>query len=168
MKKLRCGLLGATGLAGQQFVSALKNHPWFELTAIAASPRSAGKTYSDALKAPNGMMGWLLPETIPSHIAEMTVQAGDTLSPDGLDVIFSAVESDVAIELEPRLARAIPVISAASAFRYEKDVPLLIPPINAGACLVARAAAKRPRVARLHRPNSQLHDDGAGDGARSA
>lgn len=132
MKKLRCGLLGATGLAGQQFVSALKNHPWFELTAIAVSPRNAGKTYSDALKAPNGMMGWLLPETIPSHIAEMTVQAGDTLSPDGLDVIFSAVESDVAIELEPRLARAIPVISAASAFRYEKDVPLLIPPINAG------------------------------------
>ena len=59
--KLRCGLIGATGLAGQQFISALQDHPFFRLTALAASPRSAGKSYADALKAPNGMMAGFSP-----------------------------------------------------------------------------------------------------------
>ncbi len=131
MKKLRCALLGATGLAGQQFVCALNNHPWFELTGLAASPRSAGKSYRDALKAPNGMLGWFLSEQIPSNIAQMQVIAGSELRGSDYDLVFSAVESDVAIELEPKLAKDVPVVSAASAFRYENDVPLLIPPINA-------------------------------------
>ena len=130
MKKLRCALLGATGLAGQQFVSALKHHPWFELTQVAASPRSAGKTYREALKAPNGMMGWFLSEPLPEAIGEMTVIAGAALHGADYDLVFSAVESEVAQVLEPKLAADVPVVSAASAFRYEKDVPLLIPPIN--------------------------------------
>ncbi|MBL9037999.1 MAG: aspartate-semialdehyde dehydrogenase [Archangium sp.] len=130
MTKLRVGLLGATGLAGQQFVSALNGHPWFELTGLAASPRSAGKTYVEALKAPNGMTGWFLAEQIPQRIAEMKVVAGDALRATDFDLVFSAVESDVAKELEPKLAKDIPVVSAASAFRYEADVPLLIPPVN--------------------------------------
>ncbi len=131
MKKLRCALLGATGLAGQQFVSALKNHPWFELTGLAASPRSAGKTYIEALKAPNGMLGWFLSEPIPPALAQLKIIAGDQLKGSDYDLVFSAVESDVASELEPALAKDVPVVSAASAFRYENDVPLLIPPINA-------------------------------------
>ncbi len=131
MKKLRCALLGATGLAGQQFVSALKQHPWFELVAVAASPRNAGKTYRDALKGANGMLGWFLSEPIPEAVAGMTVIAGDQLRGGDYDLVFSAVESDVAKELEPKLAREVPVVSAASAFRYENDVPLLIPPVNA-------------------------------------
>lgn len=144
MKKLRCVLVGATGLAGQQFVSALKDHPWFELTGLAASPRNAGKTYAEALKAPNGMMGWFLTEPLPERIAQMTVQSGAEVKGGDYDVAFSAVESDVAIELEPRLAKDIPVISAASAFRMEPDVPLIIPPVNADhSSLVAEHKKKR-------------------------
>src|SRR5687768_8794169 len=120
--KLRCGLIGATGLAGQQFISALQNHPFFTLTALAASPRSAGKSYADALKAPYGMMGWFLTEQLPTEIAKMTVIAGSDLTSRDLDLVFSAVEADVARELEPKLAKDLPVISAASAFRYDDDV----------------------------------------------
>lgn len=131
MKKLRCALIGATGLAGQQFVSALVNHPWFELTGLAASPRNVGKSYLEALRAPNGMLGWFLSEPLPPHIAQMKIQAGDALNPADYDLVFSAVESDVALQLEPLYAKSLPVISAASAFRYADDVPLLIPPVNA-------------------------------------
>lgn len=131
MKKLRCALVGATGLAGQQFIAALENHPWFEITGLAASPRNAGKSYADALKAPNGMMGWFLQGNVPEKFAKMTVKAGNDLNPADFDLLFSAVESDVAKELEPKYAKDIPVISAASAFRYDDDVPLIIPPVNA-------------------------------------
>ncbi len=130
MKKLRVAVIGATGLAGQQFISALVNHPWFELAVLAASPRSAGKCYVDALKAPNGMVGWFLTEPLPAHVAGMTVVAGDAIDVSQVDLIFSAVEADVARELEPKYAKTTPVVSAASAFRYEDDVPLLIPPVN--------------------------------------
>jgi aspartate-semialdehyde dehydrogenase len=143
MTRLRCGLIGATGLAGQQFVSALSNHPLFELTALAASPRSAGKSYADALKAPNGMMGWFLTEPLALEIGRMRVVAGSELSADALDLVFSAVESDVAKELEPKLARDVPVISAASAFRYDDDVPLIIPPVNADHSALIREQQKK-------------------------
>ena len=129
--KLRCVLIGATGLAGQQFVSALENHPWFEITGLAASPRNAGKTYVEALKSPNGMMGWFLAEQVPSRLASMVLMSTDQIKTSDFDVVFSAVESDVAKELEPRLAKDLPVISLASAYRYDDDVPVLIPPVNA-------------------------------------
>ncbi|MGE6759630.1 aspartate-semialdehyde dehydrogenase [Corallococcus interemptor] len=131
MAKLRAVLIGATGLAGQQFIAALKDHPFIELTGLAASPRSAGKTYADALRASNGMLAWFVPEPLPEAIARMTVVSGDAVQAKDYDIAFSAVEADVAREIEPRLARDIPVFSAASAFRYEADVPLLIPPVNA-------------------------------------
>jgi aspartate-semialdehyde dehydrogenase len=131
MSKLRSVIIGATGLAGQQFIAALKNHPYFEVTGLAASPRSAGKTYAEALKSQNGMLAWFVPEPLPAEIAKMRVQNGAEVNASQFDVAFSAVESDVAQKLEPALARDIPVISAASAFRYEEDVPLLIPPVNA-------------------------------------
>lgn len=144
MKKLRCALVGATGLAGQQFISALKDHPWFELTHLAASPRSAGKSYLDALRAASGMVGWFLAEPLPAAIAKMTVQAGAELRGADFDLAFSAVEADVARELEPNLARDVPVISAASAFRYDQDVPLLIPPVNADhASMIAEQRKQR-------------------------
>ncbi|MCL2626992.1 MAG: aspartate-semialdehyde dehydrogenase [Cystobacterineae bacterium] len=131
MKKLRCALLGATGLAGQQFVAALASHPWFELTGLAASTRSAGKHYMEALRRPNGMSGWFLSEPLPSRIASMPVVAGDALDVGLFDIVFSAVAADVALALEPVYAQRLPVISTASAFRYGDDVPLLLPPINA-------------------------------------
>ncbi|RKG69745.1 aspartate-semialdehyde dehydrogenase [Corallococcus sp. CA054B] len=131
MAKLRAVLIGATGLAGQQFIAALKDHPFIELTGLAASPRSAGKTYADALRASNGMLAWFVPEPLPESIARMTVVSGEAVQAKDYDIAFSAVEADVAREIEPRLARDIPVFSAASAFRYDADVPLLIPPVNA-------------------------------------
>jgi len=125
MAKLRALLVGATGIAGQQFVSALRDHPWFEIGAIAASPRNANKRYDEAVAG-----SWFLPEPIPSDVAAMRLQDPGA-PPRGVDLVFSAVESDVAKELEPRLAAELPVVSAASLFRMEPDVPLLIPPVNA-------------------------------------
>jgi aspartate-semialdehyde dehydrogenase len=141
--KLRAVLIGATGLAGQQFISALKSHPQLELTGLAASPRSAGKSYEDALRAANGMLGWFLPEPLPPELARMRVQSGAEVRAEDYDIAFSAVEADVARELEPRLAQAIAVVSAASAFRYEEDVPLLIPPVNADHAPLIHAQKKR-------------------------
>ena len=137
MAKLRALLVGATGIAGQQFVSALRDHPWFEIGAIAASPRNAGKRYDEAVAG-----AWFLPEAIPAEVAAMRLQ--DPGAPArGVDLVFSAVESDVARELEPRLAAELPVVSAASTFRMEADVPLLIPPVNAPhAGLVAAQRAR--------------------------
>ena len=143
MKKLRCVVIGATGLAGQQFLSALQAHPWFSVTGLAASPRNAGKTYADALKAPNGMMGWFLTERLSPDFAAMKVIAGDDVKAQDFDLAFSAVESDVAKDLEPRLASDLPVVSAASAFRYDDDVPLLIPPVNADHVELIRAQRKQ-------------------------
>jgi aspartate-semialdehyde dehydrogenase len=143
MAKLRAVLIGATGLAGQQFIAALKDHPYIELTGLAASPRSAGKAYVEALRTANGMTAWFVPEALPEAIARMKVVNGDELQARDYDIAFSAVESDVAKELEPRLARDIPVFSAASAFRYEADVPLLIPPVNASHSPLVREQQKR-------------------------
>ena len=137
MAKLRALLVGATGIAGQQFVSALRDHPWFEIGAIAASPRNAGKRYDEAVGG-----AWFLGEPIPPEVAAMRLL--DPGAPArGVDLVFSAVESDVAKELEPRLAAEIPVVSLASLFRMEPDVPLLLPPINAGH--VGLVAAQRAR-----------------------
>ncbi|HZJ55350.1 MAG TPA: aspartate-semialdehyde dehydrogenase [Myxococcaceae bacterium] len=137
MAKLRALLVGATGIAGQQFVSALRDHPWFEIGTVAASPRNAGKRYDEAVAG-----GWFLPEPIPPEVASMRLQDPGA-PPRGVDLVFSAVESDVARELEPRLAAELPVVSAASTFRMEPDVPLLIPPVNAAhAGLVATQRAR--------------------------
>jgi aspartate-semialdehyde dehydrogenase len=143
MAKLRAVLIGATGLAGQQFIAALKDHPFIELTGLAASPRSAGKPYAQALRSPNGMTGWFVPEPLPEEIAGMKVVNGDEVLAKDYDLAFSAVEADVAREVEPRLARDIPVFSAASAFRYEADVPLLIPPVNAAHAPLVREQQRR-------------------------
>src|SRR5262249_30206798 len=137
MAKLRALLVGATGIAGQQFVSALRDHPWFEIGAIAASPRNAGKRYDEAVASAS-----FPPEAIPSVVAALRLLAPGA-PPRGVDLVFSAVESDVARELEPRLAAELPVISAASTFRMEPDVPLLIPPVNAAH--VGMLAAQRAR-----------------------
>ena len=153
MAKLRSCIVGATGLAGQQLIAALSSHPTLEVAGLAASPRSAGKTYEEALKSPSGMMGWLLPEPLPKAVGGMKVQNGAEVSGKDYDLVFSAVEADVARELEPKLAKDVPVFSTASAFRYEEDVPLLIPPVNAShAQLVVEqrhAAFERNRHAHL-------------------
>jgi len=139
MAKLRAVLFGATGLAGQQFISALDGHPWFELTAAAASPRNAGRRLVDVLAG--GV--WHLGEPIPAAASELTLLDPAAVHPEEYNLAFSAVEADVARELEPRLARTIPVFSTASAFRMENDVPLLLPPVNGGHLGLVRAQRSR-------------------------
>lgn len=127
---LRVGVLGATGLAGQQFLAALANHPWFELVKVAASERSAGKRYADAITTPGGQSRWYVSEPLDQRFADLVVEDASKMSTDGLDLVFSAVESGPAKTLEPRFAAEMPVVSTASAFRYEPDVPVFLPGVN--------------------------------------
>jgi aspartate-semialdehyde dehydrogenase len=127
MERRNVGILGATGMVGQRFIQLLVNHPWFNITWLAASDRSAGKTYAEACR-------WKLDTPLPKHIGEMVVQPN---TPEGANgelpkIIFAALDSDIAKELEPRFAAAgCAVISNSSAFRMTPDVPLVVPEVNA-------------------------------------
>ena len=130
MRKIKVAVVGATGVAGQQFLASLASHPFFEVVALAASARSAGKAYAEALTSDTGARQWFDAEPLAPAFARMKVQDAGRLDPSGFDLVFAAVESDAARELEPRFAQAVPVISTASAFRYEDDVPIFIPGVN--------------------------------------
>jgi aspartate-semialdehyde dehydrogenase len=143
METKRVAVVGATGLAGQQFLAALGEHPWFEVTVLAASARSAGKKYIDAIRAANGAVQWFTPEPLPERFREMTVQNAGELDAGAVDLIFTAIESEPARELEPRYAQTTPVISTASAFRSEEDVPILIPGVNLEHAELLRAQQQR-------------------------
>jgi aspartate-semialdehyde dehydrogenase len=128
MERRRVGILGATGMVGQRFIQLLHNHPWFEITWLAASDRSAGKAYGEACK-------WKLEAPLPAKIAAMTVQPNVPELCEGElpKIIFAALDADIARELEPKFAAAgCAVISNSSAFRMVKDVPLVVPEVNAG------------------------------------
>ena len=130
MKK-KVAIIGVTGSVGQEFVLSLENHPWFEVTQIAASERSAGKKYAEAIRDPNsGIVSWEVHGEIPEYIKEMTVKNIDEINASQLDLVFSAVESGAARDIETKFAKDLPVISTSSAYRYEEDVPILIPGIN--------------------------------------
>jgi len=122
----KVAILGATGAVGQRFIEMLKNHPWFEISVLAASERSAGKRYREAC-------AWKMESNMPSDIGEMTVantnlksvcEAGD------IDFVFSALPGDLAGPIEEEFATEYPVLSKAAAHRLEDDVPLLIPEAN--------------------------------------
>lgn len=130
MKK-RVAVVGATGITGQQFLVALYNHPWFEVSLLAASERSAGKSYGEAIRdAKTGARRWWCQGEPPLSALSLPVFAASSLDLSGIDLVFSAVEADVAREVEPFYAKTTPVISTASAFRYEPDVPVFIPGVN--------------------------------------
>ena len=132
---LKVAVIGATGAVGQEFVIALKKHPWFELVQIASSERSAGKKYIDALRDPNtSLLKWHNKEKVPEEVREMVVNRVDEIDPKKLDLIFTALESEDSKVIEPQMASHVPVISTAAAFRYEDDVPILIPGINDEHC----------------------------------
>jgi len=127
MERRQVGILGATGMVGQRFIQLLHNHPWFEITWLAASDRSAGKTFGDACK-------WKLDTPLPAKIAAMTVQPNVPELCEGKlpKIIFAALDADIARELEPKFAAAgCAVISNSSAFRMAADVPLVVPEVNA-------------------------------------
>lgn len=129
MKK-KVAVIGATGIAGQQFLAALPEHPELEITVLAASARSAGKSYLDALREPSGAIGWWCDEELPNEYAKMPVIDGEAFDARTVDIVFTATESDAAKILEPMYAQTTPVVSTASAFRYFDDVPILIPGVN--------------------------------------
>jgi aspartate-semialdehyde dehydrogenase len=123
-KRRQIGILGATGMVGQRFIQLLENHPWFEVAWLAASDRSSGKRYGDAVR-------WKLDTQLPQHIADMPVSPAE---PKGAPrIIFAALDADIAREMEPKFAAAgCAVVSNSSAFRMHPDVPLVIPEVNAG------------------------------------
>lgn len=130
MNKKRVAVIGATGLAGQQFLAALPGHSQFEVVALAASSRSAGKSYLEAIKEPSGMVGWWCDEPLDEGYASLRVQNAEDFDPTTVDLVFTAVESDAAKSLEPRYAATTPVVSTASAFRYFDDTPVFVPGVN--------------------------------------
>ncbi|MGB8885757.1 MAG: aspartate-semialdehyde dehydrogenase [Candidatus Korobacteraceae bacterium] len=122
-QKIPIGILGATGVVGQRFIQLLENHPWFEVAWLAASDRSAGQVYGEAVR-------WRLKTPIPDRVRKMMVS---NAAPDGVPrVIFAALDAGIARELEPQFAAAgCAVVSNSSAFRMQPDVPLVIPEVNA-------------------------------------
>jgi aspartate-semialdehyde dehydrogenase len=123
MKKIEVGVLGATGMVGQHFVKFLQNHPWFELTWVGASDRSAGKKYSEATQ-------WRLEGAMPEKIAGLMVQ--ECAPGNAPRLVFSATDASVATEIERAFAQAgHVVVSNSRNHRMDSDVPLLVPEVNA-------------------------------------
>lgn len=131
MNKIKVGILGATGMVGQRFITLLENHPWFEVSCVAASPNSAGKTYEEAVKG-----RWKIEAKMPNSVKKMIVKRVeediDEICKE-VDFVFSALEMDKQKirEIEEVYAsRGIPVVSNNSAHRWTEDVPMIIPEIN--------------------------------------
>ena len=142
-QKLRVGILGATGMVGQRFISLLENHPWFKLTALAASARSAGKTYEDAVGS-----RWLMKTPMPEAVKKMVVLDASKVEEVAaqVDFVFCAVnmKKDEIKALEEAYAKAeCPVVSNNSAHRMTPDVPMVVPEINADHLEIIPAQRKR-------------------------
>ena len=130
MEKLKCGVLGATGMVGQRFITLLDNHLWFDVVAVAASPRSAGKTYKEAVEG-----RWVSKDPIPANVKDLVVSDVKNIEDmkGKVDFVFSAIElsKEEIREYENKYAENdIPVVSNNSAHRWTKDVPMIIPEIN--------------------------------------
>ena len=128
--KIRVGVVGATGYVGQRFVALLNNHPWFELTALAAGLRSANKRYEEAVEG-----RWKMQEPLPENVKDMIIYPSEKVEEFAhkVDVVFCAVdmEAEPLISLEEEIARCeVPVVSNNSANRWTADVPIIIPEIN--------------------------------------
>lgn len=130
MKKLKIGILGATGMVGQRFTSILSHHPWFEIACLAASPKSAGKTYLEAVGD-----RWRIDQPMPENAKKMIVLSVEEIKKisNQVDFVFSALDldKDQIKKLEIKYAEAgIPVVSNNSAHRWTEDVPMIMPEVN--------------------------------------
>ncbi len=141
--RLKVGILGGTGMVGQRFISLLENHPWFEVVTIAASPRSAGKTYEEAVGG-----RWKMQTPMPEAVKKIVVKNVndiETVSSE-VDFVFSAVDmsKDKIYKIEEDYARAeIPVVSNNSAHRWTPDVPMIVPEVNPEHLAVIESQKKR-------------------------
>jgi len=132
--RLKVAVLGATGIVGQRLVALLERHPWFEPVILAASARSAGRPYGEAVH-------WSLETPMPRFA--QTAPVAPAGKPCEVDVAFSALEAEAAREIEPLWAAAgVPVVSNAGAFRMEQNVPLLVPEVNAGHLELVRGSGE--------------------------
>ena len=143
MKQYKVGVVGATGMVGQRFITLLENHPWFKLTALAASARSAGKTYEDAVGS-----RWLMKTPMPEAVKKMVVLDASKVEEVAaqVDFVFCAVnmKKDEIKALEEAYAKAeCPVVSNNSAHRMTLDVPMVVPEINADHLEIILAQRKR-------------------------
>ena len=141
--KLRVGILGGTGMVGQRFISLLENHPWFEVVSIAASPRSAGKTYEETIQG-----RWKMQTQIPEAVKNIVVKDVSDIASVAADVdfVFSAVDmtKEEIKKIEEDYAKEeIPVVSNNSAHRWTEDVPMIVPEINPEHLEVIAAQKKR-------------------------
>ena len=142
-KKLRVGILGGTGMVGQRFISLLENHPWFEVTTIAASPRSAGKTYEEAIGG-----RWKMTTPMPEAVKKIIVQDVSDVKnvASSVDFVFSAVDmtKDEIKKIEEEYAKTeTPVVSNNSAHRWTPDVPMGVPELNPEHLEVIESQKKR-------------------------
>lgn len=143
MEKLKVGILGGTGMVGQRFISLLNDHPWFEVNTIAASPRSAGRTYLECVQD-----RWKLDDPIPEGVKDIVVKNVSDIKDviKDVDFCFSAVDmsKDEIRAIEEEYARAeVPVVSNNSAHRWTKDVPMIVPEINPEHAAIIDAQRKR-------------------------
>lgn len=157
-KKYKVGIIGATGMVGQRFVTLMENHPWFQLTVLAASPRSAGQPYEQAVAG-----RWAMDTPIPAEAKELVVmdaQADVEKIAGMVDFVFCAVDmkKDEIRALEERYAKAeCPVVSNNSAHRWTEDVPMVVPEMNPEHLEVIAAQRKRLGTQRrLHCRQVQL------------
>ena len=142
-KKLRVGILGGTGMVGQRFIALLENHPWFEVTTIAASPRSAGKTYEEAIGG-----RWKMTTPMPEAVKKIIVQDVSDVKnvASSVDFVFSAVDmtKDEIKKIEEEYAKTeTPVVSNNSAHRWTPDVPMVVPELNPEHLEVIESQKKR-------------------------
>lgn len=144
MKQFNVGIIGATGMVGQRFATLLENHPWFNVKVLAASPRSAGRTYKDAVGA-----RWCMQKPMPKAMENMIIKDAaadiETIAKE-VDFVFCAVDmkKDEIRALEEAYAKAeCPVISNNSANRFTKDVPMIVPELNADHAAIIPAQRKR-------------------------
>ncbi len=144
MKKYNVGIVGATGMVGQRFMTILENHPWFDVKVLAASSRSAGKTYKEAVGDK-----WAMTTPIPASMADMIIMDADNdVEKIGeiVDFVFCAVnlDKDATKAIEEKYAKAeIPVVSNNSANRHTPDVPMVVPELNADHIKIIEAQKKR-------------------------
>jgi len=142
-QKLRVGVIGGTGYVGQRFITLLDNHPWFTCVAVAASPRSAGKRYEDAVGD-----RWKIDSVMPAYVKDMIVYGMDEIESlcKEVDFVFCAVDmkKDEIKALEERIAQLeTPVISNNSAHRWTPDVPVIIPELNSDHASIIEVQRKR-------------------------